>query len=390
MSGPGNPRPLLEARIAIVHEWLGPYAGSEQVVAEMLEVFPQADLFATVHNPEEMYGTPLEGVKVQTTFLQSFPAARKKYRAYLPLMPLAVEQLDLRSYDIVISSSHAVAKGVLTRAGQLHVSYTHTPMRYAWDLYLDYLQGSGAGWVLKDLLVRPVMHYMRLWDSCAANRVDAFLVNSGYVARRIGKIYRRPARVLYPPVDVERFRADAPREDFFLAVSRFAPYKRMGLIVEAFTRSGKPLVVIGDGSEFEKVRRMAGKNVTMMGRQPDEMVADCLQRARAFVFAAEEDFGIVPVEAQAAGCPVIAYGKGGALETVVSHPSAGATGMFFDERSPEGIMEAVESFEHVEHEFGPENCRRNASRFDRRRFHREFEDVLRELWEKFQNHEALE
>jgi glycosyltransferase involved in cell wall biosynthesis len=234
------------------------------------------------------------------------------------------------------------------------------------------------------------MHYMRLWDSSAANRVDAFLANSGYVARRIGKIYRRPARVLYPPVDVGRFRAYAPREDFFLAVSRFAPYKRMDLIVEAFTRSGKPLVVIGDGPEFEKVRRMAGNNVEILGRQPDAVVADYLQRALALVFAAEEDFGIVPVEAQAAGCPVIAYGKGGALETVVPYPDAGATGMFFEEQSPEAIMEAVESFEQVDHEFDPENCHRNAERFGRERFQREFEDVLRELWEKFQIGDAME
>lgn len=385
-----NKPTLSQARVAIVHEWLGPYAGSEQVVVAMLEVFPRADLFATVHDPDELRGTPLEGIPVRTSFIQTLPGARKRYRSYLPLMPLAVEQFDLRNYDLVLSSSHAVAKGVLTRADQLHVSYVHTPVRYAWDLYLDYLEASSAGQVIKSLPARLVLHYLRLWDQAAANRVDAYLANSTYVARRIGKLYRRPARVLYPPVDVGRYKAGLPREEFYVALSRFAPYKRMGLIVEAFTRKGKPLVVIGDGPEFEKVRRTAGANVGLLGHQPDNVVADYLQRARALVFAAEEDFGMVAVEAQAAGCPVIAYGRGGARETVIPHPAPGATGLFFDSPSPEALAAAIERFEAIECELNREDCRRHAERFARERFVREFESIVNELWDSFQRGAPLE
>jgi glycosyltransferase involved in cell wall biosynthesis len=377
-------KPLEEARIAVVHEWLGPYGGSEQVVVGMLDTFPQADLYALVHDPAKLRGTPLEGVPVRTTFIQSLPRSKQKYRAYLPLMPLAVEQFDLRSYDVVISSNHAVAKGVLTRADQLHVSYVHTPIRYAWDLYLDYLAESGMDRGIKSWLARLTLHYVRTWDSSAANRVDAYLANSSYVARRIEKLYRRRAQVIHPPVGIERYRPDLPKEKFFVAISRFAPYKRMGLIVEAFTRMGKPLVAIGEGSEFEKARRIAGSNVKLLGYQLDETVTDYLQRARAFVFAAEEDFGIVPVEAQAAGCPVIAYGKGGVLETVVGWPAPDATGVFFDAQTPEALEAAIKTFEVHEGAFKSEKCRRNAERFGRERFQQEFRATLEELWGRFQ------
>lgn len=380
---------LSDLRVAIVHEWLGPYAGSEQVVAAMLEVFPRADLFATIHDPAEIRGTPLEDVPVRTTFVQGLPGARKNFRAYLPFMPLAIEQLDLRPYDIVVSSSHAVAKGVLTRADQLHVSYTHTPMRYAWDLYLDYLDG-GARWSVKGLLARPALHYLRLWDVAASNRVDFYLANSSYVARRIEKIYRRRARVLYPPVDVSRYRHDLPREDFYVTVSRFAPYKRVDLVVEAFTRSDRPLVVIGDGPDFERIQKTAGPNIKLVGRLPDVSVADYLQRARAFVFAAEEDFGIAPVEAQAAGCPVIAYGKGGVPETVIGWPSPDPTGLFFDEQTPEAIGNAIERFEEHAGEMASASCRRNAERFGRERFENELRAAIAGCWEAFRTGERLE
>lgn len=383
-------RPLEQARIAVVHEWLVRYAGSEQVVSAMLEVFPRAELHALVHDPEGLRGTPLEGVPARTSFAQSLPGAEKRYQTYLPLMPLAVEQFDLRSYDLVISSSHAVAKGVLTRADQLHLSYVYTPLRYAWDLYQDYLVRSGLDRGIKSWLARPVLHYVRLWDAVAANRVDAYLTLSDHVAGRIWKAYRRPARVVYPPVGVERYRSDRPREGFYVAVSRFVPYKRMDLIVEAFTRMGKSLVVIGEGSEFEKVRRTAGPNVKLLGYQPDGVVADHLQRARAFIFAAEEDFGIAPVEAQAAGCPVIAYGKGGGLETVVGWPTPGATGVFFDTQTPQALEAAVKLFETNEHSFNNMVCRRNAERFGRERFGQEFGAAVEELWDRFQRGERLE
>lgn len=381
---------LSKARVAIVFEWFQQFGGVERVVAEMREAFPSADLFALVHDPESLTGTPLEGVPVRTSFIQSLPWAKRKYRFYLPLMPIAVEQLDLRPYDVVLSSSHTVAKGVLTRSDQLHVSYTHTPVRYAWDLYFDYLAESGMGRGAKSWLARLVLHYLRLWDVSAAKRVDAYLANSYYVARRIGKLYRRPARVIYPPVDVERYRSDLPREDFFVAVSRFVPYKRVDLVVKSFARMGQKLIVIGGGPERAKLERMVEPNVKLLGYQPDKVVAGYLQRAKAFILAADEDFGIAPVEAQAAGCPVIAYGKGGTLETVVGWPAPEATGVFFDEQTPEALEAAVRLFEDHRGEFKPEACRRNAERFGRKRFQQEFQATMEELWGRFQRGERLE
>src|SRR5215217_8107368 len=262
-------KPLSEARVAIVFEWFQQVGGVERVVAEMRGAFPSADLFALVHDAESLKDTPLEGVPVRTSFIQSLPWSKERYRSYLPLMPLAVEQFDLRPYDLVLSSSHTVAKGVLTRADQLHVSYTHTPVRYAWDLYLDYLTGSGLDRGVKGWLARLTLHYLRMWDSSAASRVDAYLANSSYVAQRVGKLYRRPARVIYPPVDVERYQPALPREEFYVTVSRFTPYKRVDLIIEVFTRLGKPLVVIGEGSDLREAQRIAGPNVQLLGYQPN-------------------------------------------------------------------------------------------------------------------------
>lgn len=381
---------LSEARVAIVFEWFQRFGGVERVVAEMREAFPGADLFALVHDPKSLMGTPFEGVPVRTSFIQLLPWAKEKYRLYLPLMPIAVEQLDLRSYDIVFSSSHTVAKGVLTRADQLHVSYTHTPVRYAWDLYFDYLAESGMDRGIRSWLARLVLHYLRLWDVSAANRVDAYLANSSYVARRIGKLYRRQARVIYPPVDAERYRPDLPREEFFITVSRFVPYKHVDLIVESFAKTGRRLMVIGDGPDRSKVERLAKPNVKLLGYQPDEVVTDYLQRAKAFVLAADEDFGIAAVEAQAAGCPVIAYGKGGASESVIGWPGPGATGVFFDDQTLGALEGAVELFETHEGEFEPDTCRRNAERFGRERFQREFRTIVEELWRRFQRGERLE
>lgn len=381
---------LSEARVAIVFEWFQRFGGVERVVAEMRKAMPGAHLFALVHDPESLTGTSLERVPVRTSFIQSLPWAKYKYRYYLPLMPIAIEQLDLRTYDLVLSSSHTVAKGVLTRADQLHVSYTHTPVRYAWDLYLNYLSGSGSDRGVRSWLVRLVLHYLRMWDVSAANRVDSYLANSIYVAQRIHKLYRRPARIVYPPVDTTRYRSNVPREEFFVTVGRFVPYKRLDLIVDAFTKMKKSLVVIGDGPDWANIERAAGPNITLLGYQSDEVVTDHLERARGFVFAADEDFGIAPVEAQAAGCPVIAFGKGGVLETVVGWPASGATGVFFDSQTPEALEAAVKLFETHVDKFKPETCRRNAERFGQERFQREFRAVVAELWSKFQRDERIE
>lgn len=281
-------------------------------------------------------------------------------------------------------------KGLLTRADQLHVNYLLTPVRYVWDLYLDYLAESGMTRGVKSWLVRPLLHYLRFWDVVASNRVDVYLTVSNYVAKRTWRVYRRPARVIYPPVDVERYRPDLPRDEFFVTVSRFVPYKRVDLIVDAFTKMGRELVVIGDGPDRAKIERLAGHNVKLLGYQSDEVVANYLQRARAFVFAADEDFGLAPVEAQAAGCPVIAYGKGGALESVIGGANPGATGNFFGAQTSEALEQAVKLFEAQENDIRSEACRRNAERFGQERFQQEFESTIEELWHRFQRGEQLE
>jgi glycosyltransferase involved in cell wall biosynthesis len=279
-------------------------------------------------------------------------------------MPLAVEQFDLSAYDLVISCSHAVAKGVITGPEQLHVCLCFSPMRYAWDLQHQYLAESGLDRGLKGWLARWVLHRMRIWDQRTANGVDEFIAISNFIQRRIWKTYRRESTVIYPPVDTDYFTLREDKDDFYLAASRMVPYKRIDLIVEAFAQMpDKKLVVIGDGPDMEKIRNKAGANVTLLGYQSRGVVKDYMQRAKAFIFAAEEDFGIVPLEAQACGTPVIAFGKGGALETIEANVSTFPTGVFFSEQKSHQIEEAVSLFEDSIEEFSPVNCRNNALRF---------------------------
>ncbi len=300
-------------RIAVVHDWLVTYAGAERVLEQILRCYPEADLFSLVDFlPEGGRGFILDK-PVTTSFVQGLPFARKKYRAYLPFMPLAVEQFDLSGYDLVISSSHAVAKGVLTGPDQLHLCMCYSPIRYAWDLQHQYLRESGLDRGLKGWMAKALLHYIRLWDTRTANGVDGFIAISGYIARRIRKAYRRESTVLYPPVDVADFPLRREKEDFYVTASRMVPYKKVDLIVEAFSSMpDKRLVVIGDGPDLAKVRAKAGPNVELLGFASADVLRDHLQRARAFVFAAEEDFGIAPLEAQACGTPVIACGRCGA------------------------------------------------------------------------------
>jgi glycosyltransferase involved in cell wall biosynthesis len=365
-------------RVALVHDWFTVYAGSERVVEQILRVFPQADVYALVDFLKEEERGFLQGKRAQVSFVQRLPGAQQRYRTYLPLMPLAIEQFDLRGYDLVISSSHAVAKGVITGPDQLHICYCHSPIRYAWDLQHQYLKESGLERGMKSWIARALLHYLRLWDSRTANGVDVFIANSRYIARRILKVYRREAEVIYPPVDVEAFTLRQDKEDFYLTASRMVPYKRIDLIVEAFSQMpDKRLVVIGDGPEMPKVRAKAGPNVTLLGYQPFEVLRDYMQRAKAFVFAAEEDFGIAPVEAQACGTPVIAFGKGGAAETVV----AGETGVFFQDQNVPSLIRAVEEFERLR--FDPLRVRKNAERFSSERFRREFAALIEREWSSF-------
>ncbi|WP_028202101.1 glycosyltransferase family 4 protein [Paraburkholderia nodosa] len=364
-------------RVALVHEWLVTYAGSEKVVEQILQLFPQADLYSVVDFfPESLRGV-LGGRHATTSFIQHLPRARKSFRTYLPLMPLAIEQFDLSSYDLVISSNHAVAKGILTGPNQVHVSYVHSPIRYAWDLQHQYLCEAGLQRGMKSWIVRALLHYMRIWDQRTAHGVDAFVANSAFVGRRIRKAYGSEAAVVYPPVDVERFELGKHHEDFYLIASRMVPYKRIPLIVEAFAAMpSRRLVVIGDGADFARVKGCATSNVALLGYQPDEVLVDYMQRARAFVVAAEEDFGISVVEAQACGTPVIALGRGGSREIVVDSPDPErGTGLFFSEQSVASIVDAVERFERLP-ALKAEVCRRNAMRFTQERFKQEFLSVV--------------
>ena len=365
------PRADRNVRVAIVHDWLVTYAGAERVLEQIVACFPDADLFSVVDFLDDR--SFLRGKPVTTSFIQKLPKARTKYRAYLPLMPIAIEQLDVSAYDVVISSSHAVAKGVLTGPDQVHISYVHSPIRYAWDLQHQYLQQSKLTNGPKSALARLILHYMRNWDIRTSNSVDTFVANSQFIARRIRKVYQREAHVIFPPVDVDAFVLHEQKEDFYLTASRMVPYKKIDLIVEAFARMPqRRLVVIGDGPDMQKIRAKATPNVEIMGYQPFKVLQDRMQRAKAFVFAAEEDFGISVVEAQACGTPVIAYGKGGALETVRDLSSARPTGMFFDEQRAESIIATVEDFDTHASRFVAADCRANAERFSAAHFRERF------------------
>lgn len=362
-------------KTAVVVDWLTVYSGAERVVEQILEIYPECELFSLIDFLGDDQRGFIKGKKVNTSFIQRLPFARTKYRSYLALMPLAVEQFDLSQYDLVISSSHAVAKGVLTGPDQVHVSYVHSPIRYAWDLQHQYLQESGLTAGLKSWLARWVLHYIRNFDARSSLGVDVFLTNSKFVARRVNKFYRREAQVVYPPVNLDDFSVEPVKQNYYVCASRLVPYKKMGLIAEAFARMpDRQLVIIGDGPEIHKVRAAAkcAPNIKVAGYLPFADMKTHMQNARAFVFAAEEDFGITPLEAMACGTPVIAFGKGGALETVVE----GETGVFFYEQSAAAIMEAVDRFEGVRFTLTAEKCRGQAERFSVGVFKQRFSSAI--------------
>lgn len=360
-------------KIAIVCDWLVTPGGAEKVLRELLHVFPEADLFAVVdfvppHQRDFLCEKP-----VKTTLIQHLPFAKTRYRGYLPLMPWAIERLDLSAYDLILSSSHAVAKGVAKHPHQVHISYVHTPMRYAWDLKEAYLKESGLDrYTLKGCLARYFLNRLQRWDFETASRVDHFIANSNYIAKRIDRAYQRKADVIYPPVDTTNILPVREKASFYLTASRLVPYKRVDLIVDAFNQMpDKKLVVIGGGPQLKKIKAIAAKNIEILGEVPHSTLIQYLQKARAFVFAADEDFGITPVEAQAAGTPVIAYGKGGALETVrgLDHPHP--TGLFFEEQTTEALIKAVHAFEIHAPRLTAQNCSESARRFSAERFQKE-------------------
>lgn len=371
-------------RVAIVHDWLVTYAGSERVVEQLIALFPQADLFSLIDFLPAADRHMLAGKPVTTSFLQRLPLVRRKYAAYLPLMPLAIEQLDLSQYDLVISSSHCVAKGVLTGPDQLHISYVYTPMRYAWESQHEYLATAGLDRGLKGMCARWMLHKLRLWDVRSSHGVDSFVASSHFIARRIWKTYRRRSRVIYPPVNTGAFTVGTKREEFYLTASRLVPYKKIDALVDAFAlMRDKRLVVIGDGPEMKRLSAKATPNVTLLGYQSFDALRDFMGRARAFLFASREDFGIVMVEAQAAGTPVIAFGRGGALEIVRGLEADKPTGVLFNEQTPAAVVEAVQTFERQEHVIDTCACRENSLRFDVTRFHREFFEHAIDQWRLF-------
>lgn len=359
-------------RIAIVHEWLTTLGGSELVLKEMLAVYPEADLFALVDvmAPRDRAALALTGRKVRTTWMQHIPGIARRYRQFLPLMPMAVRAHDLREYDLVISNTHAVSHRVKASPGAKHLVHCCSPMRYAWDLREQYLEESGLHRGVTGMVARAMLEWIRRGDYTAAQLPQAYAGISQYIGERISRCYGREAAVIYPPVDVEYFTPGDARGVFYLAASRMVPYKKLPMIAEAFTRylPDHELVIIGDGPEMGRVRGAAGPNVRILGAQPRDVLRDYLRRARAFVFAADEDFGILPVEAQACGTPVIAYGVGGARETV----REGETGVFFGSQTPEAVTGAVREFEAISGRLTAAACRANAERFSVERFRREF------------------
>ena len=354
-------------RVAVVHDWLIVYAGAERVLEQILTLYPDADLFSVVDFFPQSLRPHLLEKRARTTFIQNLPFARKFYRAYLPLMPVAIEQLDVSSYDLVISSSHAVAKGVITGPDQLHICYCHSPLRYAWDMQGDYLGKKRAP------LTRYLLHKLRLWDARSADGVDCMIANSHFVARRIKKCYRREAEVIYPPVSLENFPLQEEKEPFYVTASRLVPYKRVDVLVDAFRHMPeKRLVVIGEGPLRKNLERHAPANVTFMGHVPGGTLAKTLGRARAFLYAAAEDFGISPLEAQSCGTPVIAYQKGGVVETVKE------TGVFFKEQTATSVVRAIQAFESSE-PICAKSCRENAERFTIKRFQDAFLNLVERL-----------
>ncbi|HSX04841.1 MAG TPA: glycosyltransferase [Rhabdochlamydiaceae bacterium] len=355
-------------KTALIHDWLVGIGGGEKVLQSILELYP-SPIYTLIQDEKKLRGTFFSDQLIHSSFLQKLPFAPKYFRNLLPFFPFAIKGFDLESYDLILSSSHAVAKGIVKKPHQLHICYCHTPMRYAWDLYHEYLKDLKG---LRKLAVKLSLQYLRNWDVKSAKQVDYFIANSCHVAKRIQKTYGKVSEVIYPPVNTHLFAVNSKREEYYITVSRLVPYKKVDLIVEAFSKmEDKTLVVIGDGPDFNKIKAKASKNIHLLGHQHDADLRDCLSKAKAFVFAAEEDFGIVPVEAQASGIPVIAYGRGGALETVSQK-----TGLFFYEQTVPALCQAIASFEKKQKEFDPHIIKQHAEIFNENRFKQQFKSFV--------------
>jgi len=363
-------------KVALVQDWLTELGGAEKVFKQILDIYPDADIYTLVYNKEVLKKLDIEETKVTASFIQNLPFSKTKYRNYLPFFTMAIESFDLRGYDLVISSSYCVAKGVLTTSTQKHICYCHSPVRYAWDLHHQYLEEANLKKGLKAFVVKYFLHKLRIWDIASLNRVDQFVSNSNFIKERIKKVYNRDSVTIYPPIEIDEFEYHHTKDDFYITCSRMVPYKKIDLIVSAFSKMpDKKLIVIGTGPDYNKIEKLATSNITLMGYQTFAVLKDHIQRAKAFVFAAEEDFGIVPLEAQAAGTPVIAYRKGGALETVIDEK----TGIFFNEQTEESIIEAVQKFEIIGSHFNTKDIRENAEKFSPFSFNDKFTKLLENL-----------
>jgi glycosyltransferase involved in cell wall biosynthesis len=369
-----RPRPMTPKRVALVHDWLTGMRGGEKCLEVLCELFPEATLFTLLHKLGSVSPT-IEALPIRTSFVQRLPFAASKFRHYLPLFPRAVERFDLSDFDLVISSSHCVAKSVIPRPGALHLCYCHTPMRYVWDLFDEYFGVERVG-RLKHALLRRVAGRLRRWDARTADRVHHFVANSQYVRRRIQRHYRRDADVIHPPVDTTRFTLSERNDNYFLMVTALVPYKRVELAVEAFNRLGARLLIVGSGPEERRLQEQAKKNIEFLGWQSDEQIRGYYAGCQALIFPGEEDFGIVPVEAMATGKPALAFGRGGALETVVP----GVTGLLFPEQTVSSLMDAVRSFDEAH--FSPQRIRTHALGFDREVYRRNMREFIADKCER--------
>ncbi|MCK5219354.1 glycosyltransferase [bacterium] len=361
-------------RVALVHDWLNGMRGGEKVLEVLCELYPQADIYTLLYEPKNI-SPIIRGHRVITSFIQNLPKARQYYRNYLPLFPAAVEQFDLRPYDLVISSSHCVAKGAITQPGTPHICYCHTPMRYAWEQYHEYFPAKSRG-RLKSFFISLAISRLRLWDRVSAGRVDAFIANSHHVARRIKKYYGRPSEVVHPPVDAGGFRIGREPGGFYLVVSALVPYKRVDRAIAACNELKLPLTVVGSGPEKKRLERLAGPTVKFLEKTGTEKLVELYAQCRAFIFPGEEDFGITPLEAMASGRPVIAYDKGGVRETVIP----GKTGIFFNQPTPASLMEAIQASQNIV--WDTEEIRSRAMQFNRSRFKQELADTIKACLEK--------
>jgi glycosyltransferase involved in cell wall biosynthesis len=361
-----------KARVALIHDWFPVRRGGEKVFEVFAEIFPRADIFSLFH----IKGSQVEALEsrgIRTSFIQSLPFLKTRFRHYLPLFPMAAESFNLQEYDLVISSSHCAAKGVIPRPDALHISYVHSPVRYAWNQYHSYFPPGKMG-VFSRFVIPPIIHYLRMWDVTASARVDAFAANSRAVAARIDKYYRRNAQVIHPPVDTEYFIPGEKRGDYFLIVSALVPYKKVELAIHAFNRSGLPLKIVGMGPEYKTLRRMAGANVEFLGFLEDKDLLLVYQGAKALIMPGEEDFGINVLECQSCGVPVIALGRGGVRDTVVP----GETGVFFNHPTVPSLLGALDKFQDIE--FNRETVRANALGFSREAFKERITEYFRGLW----------